>query len=186
MNKETVEIIKPGIYSDMNAYWAMHYCSILEALYEQKTISHGFQQNYMQEVEPTLHNLAAKAGFTFFRDIKQSLKNFGLQSLLCHYLTSPEGSPVFFNIMEKLSDHHNYDLSTDPYDYGVFISCRDFASGIKFVEDNNPILLGYEPMLHNQAAEKVAFADLCFLLKSEEKPGIHKEPKTICREYVEA
>jgi len=153
----------------MNAYWAMHYCSILETLNEQKTMTHGFQKNYMTDVSPTLHNFAAKAGFAFFRDIKQSLKNFGLQSLLCHYLTSSEGSPIFFDIMSKLSDCHNYDLSTNPYHYGVFISCKDFASGMRFIEENNPILLGYEPMLHNQAAQKVAYADLCFLLKSEEQ-----------------
>jgi hypothetical protein len=42
MNENVVEIIKPGIYLDLNAYWAMQYCSILEALYEQKTMAHSF------------------------------------------------------------------------------------------------------------------------------------------------
>lgn len=167
MNHETIEIIKPGIYTDMNAYWAMHYCSILETLYEHKTIAHGFQKTYMVDVPPTLHNLVANADFSFFRDIKQSLKNFGLQSLLRHYLISSEGAPVFFDIMEKLTDHHNYDLLNNNYEYGVFISCKDFTSGMRFIEENNnPVLLGYEPMLYAEAGKLVTYADLCFLLKN--------------------
>lgn len=153
----------------MNAYWAMHYCSILETLNEQKTIGHGFQKSYMAGAPATLRNLAANAGFAFFRDIKQSMKNFGLQSLLCHYLTSPEGATVFFDIMNKLSDYYKYDFSTNPYDYGVFISCKDFASGLRFIQENDPVLLGHEPMLHSQAAAKVEFADLCFLLKTSDR-----------------
>jgi hypothetical protein len=167
MNYETVEIIKPNIASDMNAYWAMHYCSLFETLYEHKTLEHSFQRPYFDDISPTLHNLMANAGFSFFQNIKQSMKNFGLQSLLCHYLTSREGSHVFFNIMTNLSNHYNYELSTN--DYGVFISCKDFASGSKFISENNPILLGYRNLSHSDAAQKVTYADLCFLFKKEDR-----------------
>ncbi|MBU9855813.1 hypothetical protein ACJ8PD_03005 [Serratia sp. CY70267] len=61
----TVEIIKPAIFTDKNSYWAMHYCAILETIYEQKTLSHGFQSSFMSGVEPTLGNLVNKAGFGF-------------------------------------------------------------------------------------------------------------------------
>ena len=47
----------------------MHYCSILETLYEQKTMTHSFNRPYMDTVEPTLGNLASKAGFAFFNQI---------------------------------------------------------------------------------------------------------------------
>jgi hypothetical protein len=147
----------------------MHYCSILETLYEQKTIAHGFQQQYMRDVVPSLGNLAAKAGFAFFNEIKQSVQNFGLQSLLCHYLTSSEGRPIFNNIMSKISELHSYDFIGSAQEYGVFISGKDFASGIRFMEEHNPVLLGYQPLLHKDAAEKVSYADLCFLLKGEEQ-----------------
>lgn len=69
MNENIVEIIKLGIHLDLNAYWAMHYCSILETLYEQKTMTHSFNRPYMDKVEPTLGNLASKAGFAFFNQI---------------------------------------------------------------------------------------------------------------------
>lgn len=166
---KTIEIIKPGIFTNMNAYWAMHYCSIIETLYEQKTMGHGFQQSYMTNVPHTLENLVSKAGFSFFSNIKGSIRNFGLQSLLCHYLTSVEGAPVFFHIIEKLADQHNFDFSTDLYDYGVFVSCKDFASGTRFIEEHDPVLLGYAPLTHSQAASSVSYADLCFLIKMEDE-----------------
>lgn len=70
MNENIVEIIKPGIYLNLNSYWAMHYCSILEVLYDQKTMAHSFNREYMVNVEPTLGNLAAKAGFAFLMKLK--------------------------------------------------------------------------------------------------------------------
>lgn len=169
MEKNTLEIIKPAIFVDMNAYWAMHFCSILETLYDQKTIEHGFQKSYMDDVFPSLRNLASRAGFAFFSSIKMSVQNFGLQSLLCHYLTSAEGWPVFNNIMVNISNNHNYDFMGLSTQYGVFISGKDFQSGSKFISENNPELLGYKSITHAEAAEKVAYADLCFLLKGEER-----------------
>jgi hypothetical protein len=169
MNKNIVEIIKPGIHIDLNSYWAMHYCSILEALYEQSTMSHGFNRPYMDNVEPTLGNLAAKAGFAFFFEIKQSLQNFGLQTLLCHYLTSEEGRPIFIDIVSKLSELHQFDFITDTQEYGVHISCKDFNSGLRFIETYNPYLLGHGQLRHWDAASKVAYADLCILLKKKDE-----------------
>ncbi len=165
MDKYLVEIIKPGIYTNLNSYWAMHYCSILEALYEQKTLSHGFQRSYMDSVEPTLGNLAAKAGYAFFFAIKNSLQNFGLQSLLCHYLVSNEGRPVFNDIVTKISDLHNFDFMSETQEYGVFVSAKDFRSGEQFIRENNPILLGWDYLQYSDAIAKVSYADLCILLK---------------------
>ncbi|SFO39880.1 hypothetical protein SAMN03159304_03122 [Pseudomonas sp. NFACC24-1] len=169
MEKNTLEIIKPAVFVDMNSYWAMHFCSILETLYDQKTIEHGFQKSYMGDVFPSLRNLTSRAGFAFFNSIKMSVQNFGLQSLLCHYLTSAEGWPVFSNIMVNISNNYNYDFMGLSTQYGVFISGKDFQSGSKFISDNNPELLGYNSMTHAEAAEKVAYADLCFLLRGEER-----------------
>ncbi|KXV61842.1 hypothetical protein AD948_00315 [Acetobacter senegalensis] len=165
MDKHLVEIIKPGIYKNLNSYWAMHYCSILETLYEHKTIEHGFQRGYMENIDPTLANLAAKAGFAFFFAIKNSLQNFGLQSLLCHYLVSSEGRSIFKNIVEKISDLHNFDFLSETQEYGVFVSAKDFRSGERFIRENNPILLGWKDLHYNDAVEKVHYADLCILLK---------------------
>ncbi|WP_341659610.1 hypothetical protein [Vibrio sp.] len=169
MNENLVEIIKPGLHLNLNAYWAMHYCSILETLYEQKTMPHGFNRPYMENVEPTLGNLAAKAGFAFFNEIKNSLQNFGLQALLCHYLTSDEGKPIFNDIVSKLSELHNFDFVSKTQEYGVHISCKDFNSGLRFAQAYNPYLLGYGKLQHQDVASKVAYADLCILLKQDDE-----------------
>ncbi|MER1077024.1 hypothetical protein AAA612_03985 [Pseudomonas aeruginosa] len=169
MDKHLVEIIKPGIYKNLNSYWAMHYCSILETLCEHKTIEHGFQRRYMANSDPTLGNLAAKAGYAFFFEIKNSLQNFGLQSLLCHYLVSNEGWPIFKDIVEKISDLHNFDFSSATQEYGVFVSAKDFRSGEQFIRDNNPILIGWKNPSYRDAVEKVHYADLCILLKGVEQ-----------------
>lgn len=169
MESSTLEIIKPSVFEDLNAYWAMHFCSVLEILHDHKTIEHGFQKSYMEGVYPTLRNLASHAGFAFFNKIKMSVQNFGLQSLLCHYLTSTEGRPVFDNIMTNLSNYHSYDFLGLSGQYGVFISGKDFQSGSNFISENNPELLGYGTITHADAAEKVAYSDLCFLFKGDER-----------------
>lgn len=166
MIKNLVEIIKPAVHTDMNSYWAMHFCSIFETLYEQKNLQHSFMRPYMENVEPTLGNLAAKAGYAFFYQIKNSLQNFGLQSLLCHYLTSIEGKPVFDKIMYNASIMHDYDFAAEALEYGVFISGKDFVSGQRFIAENDPVLVGYDGLLHSEAAHKVAYADLCILIKN--------------------
>lgn len=169
MNDNIIEIIKPGLHLNLNAYWAMHFCSILETLYDQKTMAHSFNRAYMEGVEPTLGNLAAKAGFAFFNEIKNALQNFGLQTLLCHFLTSEEGRPIFNDIVSKLSDLHNFDFVSKTQEYGVHISCKDFNSGLRFAQEYNPILLGYGKLQHQDVASKVAYADLCILLKQDDE-----------------
>lgn len=81
MHENIVEIIKPGLPLNLAAYWAMQYCSILETLYGQTTMAHRINRPYMESFESTLGNLAAKAGFAFFNEIKSTLYNFGLQTL---------------------------------------------------------------------------------------------------------
>lgn len=169
MNENIVEILKPGLHLNLNAYWAMHFCSIFETLYDQNTIAHSFNRPYMEGFEPTLGNLAAKAGFAFFNEIKNSLQNFGLQALLCHYLTSEEGKPIFNDIVSKLSDLHTFDFVSKTQQYGVHISCKDFNSGLRFAQAHNPFLLGYGKLHLQDVASKVAYADLCILLKQDDE-----------------
>lgn len=123
----------------------------------------------MEGFEPTLGNLAAKAGFAFFNEIKNSLQNFGLQALLCHYLTSEEGKPIFNDIVSKLSDLHTFDFVSKTQQYGVHISCKDFNSGLRFAQAHNPFLLGYGKLHLQDVASKVAYADLCILLKQDDE-----------------
>lgn len=165
----TVEIIKPAIFTDKNSYWAMHYCAILETIYEQKTLSHGFQSSFMSGVEPTLGNLVNKAGFGFFNNIQQSLQNFGLQTLICHFLTSSEGHEVYKNIVLKISELYNYDFLSETQQYGVFVSGKDFLSGLRFAQQYNPELIGFNKITLQEAGQHVSYADLCIVLKGEEK-----------------
>lgn len=52
-------------------------------------------------------------------------------------------------------------------EYGVHISCKDFNSGLRFAQAYNPFLLGYGKLQHQDVANKVAYADLCILLKKD-------------------
>jgi len=169
MNNSLVEIIKPRVHVDLNSYWAMHFCSIFETLYEHNTMQHGFRRDYMNNAEPTPRNLAARAGFGFFQQIQGTLQNFGLQVLLCHYLTSDEGSPLALNIISEISDLYQHDFVSSTKEYGVFVSGKDFHSGVRFLEEHNPTLLGYDRLLQEEAAQKVYYADLCILLKGNER-----------------
>lgn len=129
-------------------------------------MAYGFQHGYMNDIEPTLGNLVARSGFSFFFQIKGALQNFGLQSLLCHYLTSDEGWPIFNDIVAKISDLYSYDFMGKTQEYGIFVSGKDFRNGEQFINEHNPVLLGYDQLQYRDAVEKVSYADLCILLKS--------------------
>lgn len=169
----TSQMISPGLIGNFNSYWAMHFCAVLESLYQQKTIEFGFQREYMNEVFPSIENLISKSGPSFFLRIKNSLQNFGLQTFLAHFLLSNEGKPITETIINEVLTERKMNVDLKEYQYGVFISAKDFASSSQFIADHNPTLITHPGVTFSEAGKSVAYADICILLKSgEEKIGI--------------
>lgn len=63
--------------------------------------------------------------------------------MICHFLTSSEGHEVYKNIVLKISELYNYDFLSETQQYGVFVSGKDFLSGLRFAQQYNPELIGF-------------------------------------------
>jgi len=145
----------------------MHFCSILEAIYEQNTLEYGFQKLYKNGVFPSIENLLSKSGPNFFLKIKSSLYNFGLQAFLAHFLLSDEGKPIVKNIIGEILFEKSMSLDSEEFQYGVFIPAKDFMSSERFIKEQNPILINHPDTSFIGAKNSVSFADICILLKGE-------------------
>ena len=163
----SAKILSPGIIKNLNSYWAMHFCSILEAIYEQNTLAYGFQKPYMENIFPSVENLLSKSGPNFFLKIKDSLNNFGLQTFLAHFLLSVDGEPIVTNIIDEILFEKNINLGYEKFKYGVFIPAKDFTSSERFMSEYNPILINHPNISFTDAGKSVEFADICILLKGE-------------------
>lgn len=57
MDFSKTTVVKPGLIGDNNAYWAMHFCSIIETLYDNNRMkvrlipSHG--ETYTNNEKPS-------------------------------------------------------------------------------------------------------------------------------------
>lgn len=165
----TSQMISPGLSANLNSYWAMHFCAVFESLYQQKTIEFGFQLEYMNEVFPSIENLISKSGPSFFIKIKSSLQNFGLQTFLAHFLLSKEGEPITKMIIHEVLAERKMNVDLKKFQYGVFVSAKDFASSAQFITNHNPILITHPGVNFSEAGKSIAYADICILLKSEEE-----------------
>ena len=171
MDFSKTTVVKPGLIGDNNAYWAMHFCSIIETLYDNNRMKVRFNSPLMGKHTPTMRNLVSLAGEGYFSLIKDQFRNFGLQNLLCHYLMSYEGREVLNTILINLSDYRNVDILANMSQFGVFISCRDFRSGTNFAVEHNPYLLGHENVFYNSVYNSLKFADLCILFRMRTNPN---------------
>lgn len=165
----TSQIISPSLSTNLNSYWAMHFCAVLESLYQQKTIEFGFQREYMTEVFPSIENLISKSGPSFFIKIKNSLQNFGLQTFLAHFLLSKEGEPITKLIINEVLAERKMNVDIEKFKYGIFISAKDFASSEQFITNYNPTLITHPGVRFSEAWKSISYADICILLKSDEE-----------------
>lgn len=165
MNYNIGQVISPSIISDSKSYWAMHFCSVLEALYEHKQLEFNIQ-NMIPFSEPkTLANFVGASEQVFFARMRESVKNWGLQYFLCHYLASNEGAGLFKVIIDNVSNNYNFDLFRNYHSYGVFVCGIDSYSGAEFLRTTNAGIFGYTDKNIQNVWEDIKYVDLCILIK---------------------
>lgn len=167
MTTNLVKLIEPALIGDVKSYWAMHFCAVLETLYEHKNLEFNFQKfSYGQP--QTLSNFVGTIERGFFARIRENVRNWGLQYFLCHYLMCNEGYGVFKTLIDNISDNHNIDLLRNFHSYGVFVCGIDSYSGDSFLKTTKAGILGYNDKTIQNVWEDIKYVDLCILIKRNE------------------
>jgi hypothetical protein len=110
MPSNLVKLIEPAVIGDLKSYWAMHFCAVLETLYEHKNLAYNFQKTIHFSQPRTLSSFVGSSERGFFARIRENVRNWGLQYFLCHYLMSREGYNVFSALIDHISNNYNFDL----------------------------------------------------------------------------
>ncbi|HFQ8225524.1 TPA: hypothetical protein ACHTCC_001542 [Citrobacter freundii] len=159
------QIIEPSIIGDSKSYWAMHFCSVLEALYEHKQLEFNIQKQIPFSTPKTLANFVGTSEQGFFARMRESVQNWGLQYFLCHYLASNEGTGLFKLLIDNISNNYNFDLLRNYHSYGVFVCGIDSYSGAEFLKKTNAGIFGYTKYNIQNVWEDIKYVDLCILIK---------------------
>jgi len=165
MSNFIAELIQPNVIGDLKSYWAMHFCSILETLYEHKQLEFCIQSLIPTHQQRSLSNFVGEAERGFFSRIRDNINNWGLQYFLCHYLASPDGHNVFHRIISEISNNYNFDLLKNFHSYGIFICGIDSYSGEQFLKTTTAAILGYTEYTIQNVWEDIKYVDLCILIK---------------------
>lgn len=168
MNKQLVQIVQPGLVGDPRSYWAMHFCSILEALREQKQLKYSFQKSIPHGGIQSIAGLVSNAPRAFFGYLKGSINNFGLQYFLCHYLMSREGDPAIKALLTEVSNAYDFDLLGGMTGFGVFVCGVDSYSGHNFLRTTDAVIFGYNEQTIQNVWRDIHFVDLCILINKSE------------------
>lgn len=167
MPSSLVRLIEPAIIGNLKSYWSMHFCSVLETLYEHKQLEYNIQKTIPEDQPKTLSNFVGATEAGFFARIRESVNNWGLQYFLCHYLMSHEGSGIFNAIVEQISNNYNYNLFQDIESYGVFVCGIDSYSGEHFLKYTDAGILGYTNKTIQNVWNDIKYVDLCILIKRQ-------------------
>lgn len=159
------QIIEPSIVGDAKSYWAMHFCSVLEALYEHKQLEFNIQKQIPLSEPKTLANFVGASEQGFFARMRESIRNWGLQYFLCHYLTSNDGIRLFKVLVDNISNNYDFDLLRNYHSYGVFVCGIDSYSGEEFLKNTNAGIFGYHQHNIQNIWEDIKYVDLCILIR---------------------
>ncbi|WP_421341634.1 hypothetical protein [Aeromonas veronii] len=168
MSSSVVKIIEPALIGDLKSYWAMHFCAVLEVLYEHKNLEFNFQKTIPYKLPKTLASFVGISERGFFARIRENVRNWGLQYFLCHYLMSAEGYNVFKVLADNISNNYNFDLLRNIRSYGVFVCGIDSYSGSIFLQNTNAGILGYNEKTISNVWEDIKYVDLCILIERNE------------------
>ncbi len=168
MSSNLVKLIEPAIIGDLKSYWAMHFCAVLETLYEHKYLEYNFQKTIPVSTPRTLSSFVGSSERGFFSRIRENVTNWGLQYFLCHYLMSNEGSNVFNTLVNEISNNYDFDLLKNYHSYGVFVCGIDSYSGAYFLQNTKAGLLGYTDKTIQNVWEDIKYVDLCILIRRTE------------------
>lgn len=165
MSSNLVQVVEPTIISDPKSYWAMHFCSIIEALYEHKQLEFNIQKSINYSQPKTLANFVGASEQGFFARMRESIRNWGLQYFLCHYLASNDGFKLFRQLVEQISNNYNFDLLRNFHSYGVFVCGVDSYSGEQFLRNTNAGIMGYTEKNIINVWEDIKYVDLCIMIR---------------------
>jgi len=165
MSSGLIQLIEPTLINDPKSYWAMHFCSILETLYEHKQLEFNIQKSTHYSQSKTLSNFVGASEQGFFARMRESVRNWGLQYFLCHYLASNDGSKLFNELIEQISNNYDFDLLKNYHSYGVFVCGIDSYSGAEFLRNTNAAIFGYTEKSIVNVWEDIKYVDLCILIR---------------------
>lgn len=165
MKPSLVQVIEPSLINDSKSYWAMHFCSVIETLYEHKQLEYNIQKLVCYSQPKTLAHFVGSNEYGFFARMRESLRNWGLQYFLCHYLASNEGNKLFKALVEQISNNYDFDLLRNFYSYGVFVCGIDSYSGATFLQNTNAGIFGYTDKNIDNVWKDIKYVDLCILIK---------------------
>lgn len=165
MSSNVCEVIKPSIIGDHKSYWAMHFCSVLEVLYEHKQLEFNIPKQIPLSTPKTLASFVGMTERGFFARIREKVRNWGLQYFLCHYLASNEGVGLFNVLIENISNNYNFDLLKNYHSYGVFVFGIDSYSGAEFLKTTDAGIFGYTQYNIQNVWEDIKYVDLCILIR---------------------
>lgn len=160
-----VNIVQPGIIADQKSYWAMHFCSILETLHQQKQLKYSFRRSIPDEAPQSLANLVANTPPSFFGQLKGSITNFGLQYFLAHYLMSYEGRNAVVSVLNGIANAYDVDLAGSLSSFGVSVCGVDSYSGHQFLQSTDAVIFGYNEHTIQNVWRDINYVDLCILLE---------------------
>ncbi|SDY09690.1 hypothetical protein [Nitrosomonas halophila] len=165
MTNQIVRLIQPNVIGNPKSYWAMHFCAILETLWEHKQLQFSFTRSVPSPEPKTLSNLMSASDHGFFSRVTSSIHNWGLQYFLCHYLMSHEGQNTIISLLDSISDNYNVDLRAQMQSYGVFVCGIDSYSGHSFLQNTNAGIFGYTEKTISNVWEDIKYVDLCILIR---------------------
>lgn len=165
-----VNIVQPGIIADQKSYWAMHFCSILETLHQQKQLKYSFRRSIPDEAPHSLANLVANTPPSFFGQLKGSITNFGLQYFLAHYLMSYEGRNAVIALLNGIANAYDVDLAGNLSSFGVSVCGVDSYSGQQFLQNTDAVIFGYNEHTLQNVWRDINYVDLCILLERNSFP----------------
>lgn len=168
MTQHLIKIIQPGIIGDISSYWAMHFCSILEAMHNQKQLQYSFRRSIPDDAPQSIASLVSNTPNGFFVSLKNSITNFGLQYFLCHYLMSNEGRSATVALLNAISNAYNYDLSDNLKSINIFVCGIDSYSGHNFLQTTDALIFGYSKETINNVWRDINYVDLCIILEKND------------------
>lgn len=168
MSSGLVQVIEPTLINDPKSYWAMHFCSILETLYEHKYLEFNIQKSIYYSHPKTMASFVGTSEQGFFARMRESVQNWGLQYFLCHYLASTDGYKLFNELIDHISDNYDFDLLKNFHSYGVFVCGIDSYSGAEFLQNTNAEIFGYTEKSIVNVWEDIKYVDLCILVRRYE------------------
>lgn len=165
MKTNLVELVRPGLVTDTQAYWATHVGAILSTLTQQTNLTYRFNGKTIPSGVPqTLATLCGNAPVNFLKMMEGAVKNFGMQYFLSIYLTSEEGFPCLHQLLQAISVGRNVDLLSQTISASVHVCGKDSLSGQAFLATTRAHLFGSNGLTLAEAASEIQFADLCILL----------------------